>query len=355
MDPIQIGVIGCGAVAQIQHIPNLKNLRDLFEIKIVCDKSKILASEVSNRFDIQNYTSDTDKLLSSDIEAVLLCHSDPKIDEAIASFEAGKHVLIEKPICFSLQESDKLISAQQNASTVGMAAYMKAFDPAFDIVRQKVSTMRPLRFAQINHLHTNNSHHLNNFNLIQAKDIDSQQLKYAENRRIESALQAVGDVDKNTLDAFFRLSGSMIHDLYGARLLFGVPERVVSTTIWNKGWGIHTVLQYPDGFVCAATWVELSNIKEFKETLEVSNDNERLLLSYPTGFSRGILSTLEIQHLSKDESPIRSYPDIEWTSPFERELIHFHQCITNETELITPLNETKHDTKLIIDIINAAS
>ena len=353
MNRIKIGVVGCGAVAQIQHLPNLKKLRDLFEVTIICDASKTLAADVASMFDIERHTNDIDKLLYSDIEAVLLCHTDPKVDAAIAAFDAGKHVLIEKPVCFSLQEADKLIKAQQDAATVGMAAYMKVFDPAFDLIRQELSGMLPLRYAQINHLHTNNSHHLNNFNPLRATDLDPQLLKNAEQRRIDSALQALGDADDNTLDAFFRLSGSMIHDLYGARTLFGIPKRVASTIIWNEGWGIHTVLQYPEGFVCAATWVELSNIRDFKETLEISNDNERLLLSYPTGFSRGILSTLEIQRLSTDGTPIRSYPDIEWQSPFERELIHFHECITTGIEVMTPINETRHDIELIIDIISA--
>ncbi|MEE3234488.1 MAG: Gfo/Idh/MocA family oxidoreductase [Candidatus Latescibacterota bacterium] len=353
MDRIKIGVVGCGAVAQIQHLPNLKKLKDLFDVKIICDASKTLAADVSCLFDIEQHTNDIDKLLSSDIEAVLLCHTDPKVDAAMASFEAGKHVLIEKPVCFSLQEADKLIKAQQDASTVGMAAYMKVFDPAFNLVQQELSGMLPVRYAQINHLHTNNSHHLNNFNLLRAHDLDPQLLKKAEERRIDSALQALGDADDDTLDAFFRLSGSMIHDLYGARTLFGIPDRVASTTIWNEGWGIHTVLQYPEGFVCAATWVELSNIKDFKETLEISSDNERLLLSYPTGFSRGILSSLEIQCLSTDGTPIRSYPDIEWLSPFERELIHFHNCVTTGIKVMTPLNEIRHDIELIIEIIAA--
>ena len=97
----------------------------------------------------------------------------------------------------------------------------------------------------------------------------------------------------------------------------------------------------------------MSNIRDFKETLEISNDNERLLLSYPTGFSRGILSTLEIQRLSTDGTPIRSYPDIEWQSPFERELIHFYECMTTGIEVMTPINETRHDIELIIDIISA--
>ena len=51
----------------------------------------------------------------SDIDAVLLCQSDPKTEVAVAAFDAGKHVLIEKPMCFSTQEVDSIVAAQERA------------------------------------------------------------------------------------------------------------------------------------------------------------------------------------------------------------------------------------------------
>ncbi|MFT5088213.1 MAG: putative dehydrogenase [Candidatus Latescibacterota bacterium] len=353
MQKVRLGIVGCGAVAQVQHLPNLDTLREEFSVEIVCDLSATLAAAVAEKFHIPRHTNHLDELLAADIDAVLLCHTDPKTAAAVAAFEAGKHVLIEKPICFSLQETDEILSAQQRANTIGMAAYMKVYDPAFELAQNQAQQMSAIRYAQINHLHTNNSHHLAHFRLLRADDIPATAIEYTRRARAAAVQQAIGDVSDTVRSAFGHLSGSMIHDLYGLRAILGVPEKVVSTEIWNDGWGINTVFSYASGARCAATWVELLNVREFKETLEICGDESRVLLSYPTGFSRGILSTLEVQRLDNDNAPVREHPAIAWESPFVRELKHFHACITQGEIPRTPLTEVKHDIALIIDIIEA--
>lgn len=353
MQRVRLGVVGCGAVAQVQHLPNLALLQEEFSVEIICDLSPSLAANVATEFHIPRHTSDLEELLSSNIDAVLLCHTDPKTEAAIAAFTAGKHVLIEKPVCFSLLEIEQMTAAQQRSGTVGMAAYMKVYDPAFEQALHLAEHMKHIRYAQINHLHTDNAHHLSHFRLHRATDLPAECARKAQDARNRSAQQAIGDVSDPVRGAFFRLAGSMIHDLYGARTLLGVPERVLSTELWNDGWGIHTVLAYSSGARCAATWVELPAVREFKETLEVSSDDSRLLLSYPTGFARGILSTLEVQHVDEAGNPVCSHPSIPWESPFVRELKHFHACIVDGATPRTPLAEARHDISLIIDIIGA--
>ncbi|MYI63307.1 MAG: hypothetical protein F4105_16960 [Gemmatimonadetes bacterium] len=165
--------------------------------------------------------------------------------------------------------------------------------------------------------------------------------------------EAIGEVPADVQSAFGHLAGSMIHDIYGLRTIMGMPEKVSSTEIWYEGWGVSTMLAYPNGARCAATWVELKDVRDFKETLEVCGDDRRVLLSYPTGFSRGILSTLEIQTLDEAGEAIVHRPAIAWEGPFVRELKHFHACITEDAQPRTPLEEARCDIALIIDIIKA--
>ncbi len=353
MAPIRLGIVGCGAVAQVQHLPNLATLRDEFRVQIVCDLSPTLAATVAEQFHVPRHTNSIDELLAADIDAVLLCHTDPKTPAAIAAFNASKHVLIEKPVCFSRLEIEQILAAQRRAATVGMAAYMKIYDPAFEIAQQEAAQMSAIRYAQINHLHTNNSHHLEHFRLHRANDISAEAIEQAQRNRATAIHQAIGEVPTAVRNAFGHLAGSMIHDLYGLRTVLGVPEKVVSTEIWNDGWGINTVLAYASGARCSATWVELRDVRDFKETLEICGDESRVLLSYPTGFARGILSTVEVQSLDASGIPLRQYPAIEWESPFVRELKHFHACIAHGEKPRTPLDEARHDIALIIDIIAA--
>ena len=351
MKRVKIGVIGCGAVAQVQHLPNLKHLHREYEVTIVCDLSEGAAEAAAKRFDIPNYVTDYKKLLGTDVDAVLLCHGDPKTEVALAAFDAGKHVFIEKPVCFSLQEIDRMLDAQRKSGTVAQAGYMKVHDPAFQFAKHEVEAMDDFRFVQINHLHPNNSLHLSQFDVERFDDVPSEAFAPARSAREAARKDAIGDVSSQVERAFYLLSGSMIHDIYSLRVMLGTPSEVISAEVWADGGGVNIVFGYPNGARCVATWVDLPELWDFKETLEIYGGNKRVLVSYPTGFSRGILSEVTIQGIDSDGTTYRKTPAIEWESAFVRELRHFHACITEGLTCYTPLESARKDIELIINIV----
>jgi predicted dehydrogenase len=353
MRRVKIGVIGCGAIAQVHHMPNLTDLQNEFEVTAVCDISAGAAKYLAQRFHVPQHFTDYRDLLASDVEAVLLCQSDPKTAVAIDAFAAGKHVFIEKPICYSLQEADAIIAARRRAGTVGQAGYMKVYDPAFELAKQEVDAMDNVRFVQINHLHPDNALHLLQFHLERFDDIPADAIEALNAARTQARQEAIGEAPPHVELAFHLLSGSMIHDLYGLRTMMGMPERVVSTEIWQEGRGVTLTLAYPNGARCVATWIDLPKLWDFKETLEIYGDEKRVIVSYPTGFSRGILSTVTVQAVDEKGATYRKEPAVDWESAFSRELRHFHQCIVEGTPCRTPLEEARQDISLIIDIVKA--
>ena len=351
MSRVRIGVIGCGAIAQVQHMPNLAELHREFEVPIVCDLSPGAAKHVAQRFHIPEFVTDYTQLLETDVDAVLLCHGDPKTEVALAAFGAGKHVFIEKPVCFSLQEMDAMIAAQHKAGTTGQAGYMKVHDPAFQLAKREVDTMESYRFVQINHLHPSNNLHLSQFDVERFNDVPPAAFKPAGAAREKAKLEAIGDVSPEAERAFYLLSGSMIHDIYSLRVMLGSPSEVISAEVWSEGRGVSIVFGYPNGARCVATWVDLPDLWDFKETLEIYGDNKRVLVSYPTGFSRGILSEVTIHGIDADGTTYSKTPAVEWESAFVRELRHFHACITEGETCYTSLESARHDIALIIDIV----
>ena len=355
MPPVRIGIVGCGAIAQVHHLPNLATLKDLFELTVVCDLSPSQAAYAAREFHVPEQVTDYRKILDADsVDAVILCHTDPKTEAAVAAFNAGKHVFIEKPMCFSLQEADAIIAAAQEAGTVGQVAYVKVYDPAYERAQREVEAIDDIRFVQVNHLHPNNDLHLRQFNLKRFDDFPAEAVAQRQEARRVATREAIGDdVPGHVARAFSTLSGSMIHDLYGLRVLLGQPARVVSTEIWLGGRGISTVLEYPSGARCIATWVDLPSLWDFQETLEVYGDARRVILSYPTGFARGILSTLTVQEIDPTGTASSRQPAIDWENPFARELRHFHESITNGVPNRTPVADARNDIALIIDIIRS--
>lgn len=351
--PIRIGVVGCGAIAQIQHLPNLKALRDLFEVTVVCDVSPSLARHVAHHFDIPLAVTELGEVLGSDVEAVLLCHTDPKTDAAVAAFDAGKHVLIEKPLCFSNEEAARIAAANARAGTVGLVGYMKLYDPAYEVARAEAARIRDPRFVQVNHLHPDNALHLAQFELARFEDVPAAARENARAARAAALARALGEVTPDVAHAFFTLAGSVIHDLYGLRGMLGLPTAVRGAEIWNDGRAISLTLAYESGARCVASWIDLPALWDFRETLELYGDDRRVLLSYPTGFARGILSRVVIQEVAADGTTQSREPALPWESAFSRELRHFHDCIRHGAPPRSPVADAAADVALIIAIVRA--
>ena len=345
---VRIGVVGCGAIAQVQHLPNLLELDEEFEVVVVCDLSAELAAYAARRFKVPHHVSDLDDLLNADIDAVLLCHTSGNQETVAAAFAAGKHVLVEKPVARSLPEIDSMIAAQEMAGKVGQAAYMKIYDPAFLLAKREIDAMDDYHFVQINHLHPHNELHLAHFRV---RYFDDMPTSAAEERRRESRLrmeEAFGDAAEEA--ERYGISFGLIHDLYSLRGMLGVPSAVISTEIWHNDRAINTVLEFPNGARCALSRVDTGDLWDFRETLEVYGENRRVLLSYCTGFSRRVLSELVVQGIDENGVSYNSKPAIPWESAFTAELRHFHDCIVNGTECRSSLEDARHDVSLSIDI-----
>lgn len=349
---VQIGVIGCGAIAQVQHLPFLSELAEEFDLTAVCDVSPGAAEYAARLFHVPLKFTDHHELLAADIDAVLLCQSDPKTAAIIDCLEAGKHVLVEKPICFSRAESTAINEAVAKSGKVALAGYTKLYEPAFERARAEVSAMEDVRFVQVNHLHPSNDLHVAQFRTRRFDDVPAAVVEQNRAARAVAIHDAIGTVEPAIIRAFGLLSGSMIHDLYGLRALFGPPARVVGTEIWQEGQAVSTTLQYAPGFRCVATWVDLPDLWDFHETLEVYGPRKRVLISYETGFSRAH-SQLRIHDIDNAGTAYATEPALDWESPFRRELRHFHECITRGVRPRSPIDETGDDIELIIDIVKA--
>ena len=208
MSKIRMGIIGCGAIAQVQHMPNLGILHALYEVTWVCDISPGLARWLAEVFGVPNFTTDPHELLNArDVDAVILCHADPKTELAVAAFAAGKHVFIEKPMCYSLEEVDAICAARERAGTVGQVGYMKVYDPAYELAREEVGDAGDVRFVQVNHLHPNNNLHLKQFELTYFEDLPPEAAHERNEARQVALKQAVGDVSDDAARAFFYAVG----------------------------------------------------------------------------------------------------------------------------------------------------
>jgi predicted dehydrogenase len=114
MPPVRIGVIGCGSVMNGSYMPLAERLRwrGLCEVVMACDTSKERLQAASDKYNIPKRTTDYRDVINADeVDLVLVLTSMPHHGSiAGAALEAGKHVLVEKPMAVTLPEAADLVA-----------------------------------------------------------------------------------------------------------------------------------------------------------------------------------------------------------------------------------------------------
>src|SRR5699024_7808401 len=111
MEKIKVGVIGAGSISQF-HFESYKN-NDNVDIVAVCDLNGERAREKAEMYGASKHFTDYNDLLElDDVDAVSICTwNNTHAEIAIASLNAGKHVLVEKPLCKTVEEAYKVEEA----------------------------------------------------------------------------------------------------------------------------------------------------------------------------------------------------------------------------------------------------
>src|SRR5262249_38794253 len=125
MQRLRIGIVGCGEVTQIMHLPSLAQLAEQFAVAALCDVSDTVLQTVGAQWPVLKPFRDSHDLVAqNDVATVLVANPDAYHAEvALAAIAAGKHVLIEKPMCMTLREADAIASAQQQAGVTVQVGY----------------------------------------------------------------------------------------------------------------------------------------------------------------------------------------------------------------------------------------
>ena len=105
------------------------------------------AKRLTDRYDVDSYTDYAEMLERDDLDIVCVCTpSGAHLEPAVAAAEAGKHVIVEKPLEITLQRCDEIIEACDAAGVRLCAIFNSRFTESTQLVK---STIESGRFGKL--------------------------------------------------------------------------------------------------------------------------------------------------------------------------------------------------------------
>ncbi|HOQ33619.1 MAG TPA: Gfo/Idh/MocA family oxidoreductase [Candidatus Hydrogenedens sp.] len=129
-EPLKVGVIGCGAIAQERHLPYWRELEEEGRIVItgLCDAIKERPESESKLCkQAKVFTDYVDMLKKEKFDIIDVCTQNRlHAPMTLAALNAGAHVLVEKPIAMNTAEAKKMVeTAKKNKRKLMVAQHMR--------------------------------------------------------------------------------------------------------------------------------------------------------------------------------------------------------------------------------------
>lgn len=149
---IRFGVIGPGRAASrfaqgIHAVPHAT-------LSAVWGRNSESTRAYAEKYSVPLTVSTFDSLLSADIDAVYIAtHPDSHADLCLRAFEAGKHVLCEKPATLNVRQLDQVLTAARHHDRLFMEAMKPPFFPLYRHLREHLNRdpIGPIGFVRAGH------------------------------------------------------------------------------------------------------------------------------------------------------------------------------------------------------------
>jgi len=317
--PIRLGVVGLGLIWQAVHLPNLRALGDRFQVTRVCDLSASLARRVAA--DLPGaVTSSTDWRSvcdDPDIDAVLILTPGDHAPQVLGALEAGKHVMVEKPLCVTVREARDLDRAARAAGRVLQVSYMKMYDPIIEQAREAIGSVGVRRIVRVTVLHPADAPQYEHVALDRRADVDPAVLEADSAYALDRAGEALGDAPLALRRLYLSpLLASVSHEMALLRAMgITLPARFEAARAWpfslDAVFGeppcLHGVADLEDGSALELSWAWLPHYPDYSEEVAVFGTEGRFRLEMPGPYLPAHRATLNVDGVSNGARASTTY------------------------------------------------
>jgi predicted dehydrogenase len=349
----------------MMHLPTLAERPDLFQVVALADVSRPTLEAVGRRYGVTALFTDHRELVArDDVDAVMLFASGSHREAATAALLAGKHVFVEKPLAFSLAETEAIAVVARKAKGRLMVGYHKRFDPHYVKARDEVRAMKDLRYVEATVLHPDDAAYRTHHVLLPLAEKPWAAASEEETNRwlLRDAAQGpLAECVTATLGADAPLAHrvgalllflSVIHDVNALRGILGEPEQVLSAEVWRGGFAQHSLTRFARDVRVSLSWISLPGVKHYEERLRFVSPEKRVTLAFPSPYLRHFPTPLEIEKMDGEELVVEQRT-VSYEEAFRAELHYFHNCLKEGTAPRPSLDDALGDARWIHAIARA--
>ena len=336
---VRLGVIGLGLIWQAQHRPNLAALSDRFRVVHVCDLSPALARSSASALlgDVRASTDWRAVCADPEVDAILLLTPGDHTPQVRGALEADKHVLVEKPLSFTVGAAKDLERVAVERNRVLQVSYMKMYDPIIERARGALATVGARRLVRVTVLHPADSWQTEHLALERAEDVDRGAARAAEREAWDRVTAVLGDAPTGLQRLYLSpLLTSVCHELSVLRALeIPLPSRFLAARAWpfdpsrpgDEPPTIEALADIGSGTVLSLVWAWLPDYPEYFEELAVYGTAGRVHLSMPAPYLGDARAALRVERLEPDGTRSDTTLRASRTTGFRRSLEAFADSI----------------------------
>lgn len=146
-----VAVVGCGQWG-MNHVRVWSRLGSL---AAVVDPDPARRSSAADLGGVVGFAHLEDALADADVNAVVVATpAATHVEVAVAALEAGRHVLVEKPLALDVSEAEKLVAVAERTGRALMVGHVLEYHPAVLALRELISSgeLGQLRYLYSNRL-----------------------------------------------------------------------------------------------------------------------------------------------------------------------------------------------------------
>jgi predicted dehydrogenase len=135
---MRFALIGAGAIGTV-HARLIDALGDEAELVAVVDQNLERGGKLAEQYGVHVYPSASGAYAAEELDAVGIClPSALHADVAIEALQAGKHVIVEKPVDITLAAADRLIAARRATGLTVSVISQRRFQPPVAQIRSAI-------------------------------------------------------------------------------------------------------------------------------------------------------------------------------------------------------------------------